>query len=160
MAIIAACGLVQIQAQTPSANKKPAEPAGEPQRTQLLEPYAPKPSGNAPEGWEIKPLKGSSIETVTRLQNGKEIKVNAIAYQLVPKDGGVVLKDPRFDPRLANSQTATIGAVITNYSEKVTSLQKELDETIAALDEALSKTPTAKPAPAPTPAANPTSKKR
>jgi hypothetical protein len=107
------------------------------EKTKLFEPYAPKPSGPSPSGWEVQMLKGSSIESKTTLRNGREIKVNAPAYEMVPAAGGIVMKEPGFDPALGNSQRLTIGALITEYSETADRLQKELEKTISEMDKAL-----------------------
>lgn len=162
LVLAAICQSVSAEPAKPAPAEAPAE------KTKLLEPYAPKPSGPTPEGWEIQPLKGSSIESVTKLQSGKEIKVNAVAYQLVPKAGGVVLTDPGFDPKLANAQKTTIGALLTEYSEVADELQKTLEKTLAELDTALGAPPAekkpdaapAKPEPAKPEPAKPTTGKK
>jgi hypothetical protein len=102
----------------------------------LYEPYAPKPSGKAPEGWEIKILEGSQVENSTLLNGKKEIKVTVPAYELVPKtnEGTLIIKDPGFDPKLATAQRDTIGAVLTEYSEKTIDLQLKLEKVIEELE--------------------------
>jgi hypothetical protein len=105
----------------------------------LYEPYAPKPSGKPPEGWEIKILEGSQVENSTNLNGKKEIKVTVPAYEIVPKttESTKVIKDPGFDPKLATSQKSTIGAVLTEYSEQAQELQVKLDKVIIELEEGL-----------------------
>lgn len=105
--------------------------------TRLIEPYAPKPSGPTPEGWEIKILEGSVVESVTRLKSGREIKVSTPAYELVPIGDVLVISDPGFNPTLANSQTDTIGAVLTKYSEEAHILQERLKKIIEELEKNL-----------------------
>jgi hypothetical protein len=124
----------------------------------LYEPYAPKPSGKAPEGWEIKILEGSQVENSTNLNGKKEIKVTVPAYELVPilSEETRVITDPGFDPKLATAQKNTIGAVLTAYSEEAYSLQEQLNKVISELEEGLSPkkeekdetTPSSKPNPA------------
>ena len=106
-------------------------------KTKLFEPYAPKPSGPTPEGWSIQILKGSSVESKSNLKNGREIKVNAPAYELVPQKGGKVLREPGFEAALANSQKMTIGALLTKYSETAGTLQSELEKTLGELEKGL-----------------------
>jgi hypothetical protein len=108
------------------------------QKTRLVEPYAPKPSGPAPTGWEIKLLEGSSVESKTKLKNGRQIKVNAPAYELVPVDG-VVMREPGYQPKLTNAQKETIGAALTEYSELAEGLQKTLEKTLKEMGDALGK---------------------
>lgn len=100
----------------------------------LFEPYKPKPSGSAPDGWEIKILEGSSVDSTTVLKNGKEVKVSAPAYELVPKEGALTFRDPGFQPELANAQKYTIGALLTQYSEKASDLQESLDRVVSELE--------------------------
>jgi hypothetical protein len=105
----------------------------------LFEPYAPKPSGKAPDGWEIKILEGSQVENSTTLDNKKEIKVTVPAYELVPKQSStsIVFKDPGFEPELSTSQKSTIGAVLTDYSEQAGELQSRLEKVIQELEKGL-----------------------
>jgi hypothetical protein len=105
----------------------------------LYEPYAPKPSGKAPDGWEIRILEGSQVENSTNLNGKKEIKVTVPAYELVPKtsDETKVMLDPGFDPKLATAQRATIGAVLTEYSEQTQELHTKLEKVIIELETGL-----------------------
>lgn len=128
-------------------------------KTKLFEPYAPKPSGQSPVGWEIQMLKGSSIESKTTLKNGREIKVNAPAYEMVPSAGAVVLLEPGFNPALGNAQKLTIGALITQYSETAAEMQKSLDKTLAEMEKGLAGDQR-KVAPSGAPAPKPDDKKR
>jgi hypothetical protein len=105
----------------------------------LFEPYAPKPSGKCPDGWEIKILEGSQVENSTTLASGKDIKVTVPAYEIVPKSTPetVVLKDPGFDPVLGTTQKATIGAILTDYSETTIDLQNRLEKVTKELESGL-----------------------
>lgn len=105
----------------------------------LFEPYAPKPSGKSPDGWEIKILEGSQVENSSTLSSGKDIKVTVPAYEIVPKTNPetVVLKDPGFDPSLGTTQTATIGAILTDYSEATVELQAKLEKVTQELEKGL-----------------------
>jgi hypothetical protein len=105
----------------------------------LFEPYAPKPSGKSPESWEIKILEGSQVENSTTLTSGKDIKVTVPAYEMVPKvsPDSVVLKDPGFDPALGTTQKATIGAILTEYSEVTVDLHGRLEKVTKELEKAL-----------------------
>ena len=110
------------------------------EQTKLFEPYAPKPSGATPDGWEIQILEGSQIENKTTLVNKREIKVTVPAYELIPSVGKekiTVLKDPGFEPSLATAQKNTIGAVLTQYSEKVNDLQEKLEKILGELEKGL-----------------------
>jgi hypothetical protein len=124
--------------------------------TKLFEPFAPKPSHPLPPGWELQILKGSKVENKTTLKNNKEIKVTVPAYELVPVPTSTnsslratILQDPGFKPDLANNQTDTIGAVLTEYSESTTFLEEKLQGIIDTLEKELG-TPTANPQPAET----------
>lgn len=105
----------------------------------LFEPYAPKPSGKSPDGWEIKILEGSQVENSSTLSSGKDIKVTVPAYEVVPKTNQqtVVLKDPGFDPLLGTTQNATIGAILTDYSEATVELQAKLEKVTQELEKSL-----------------------
>ncbi len=105
----------------------------------LFEPYAPKPSGKCPDGWEIKILDGSQVENSTTLTSGKDIKVTVPAYEIVPKitPETTVLKDPGFDPVLGTTQKATIGAILTDYSEATIDLQSRLEKVTKELEAGL-----------------------
>lgn len=120
----------------PSLNSELQANEGQPK---LFEPYAPKPSGKAPEGWEIKILEGSQVENSTSLNGKKEIKVTVPAYELVPKstEATTVIQDPGFDPKLATAQRETIGAVLTQYGEQSQELQIRLDKVIIELESSL-----------------------
>jgi len=112
------------------------------EQPKLYEPYAPKPSHAIPAGWELKILQGSKVENKTTLKNQKEIKITVPAYELVPITSGkqemnpetTLLKDPGFKPNLANNQTDTLGAVLTQYSEITESLQTKLQNIIGELE--------------------------
>lgn len=135
------------------------------QDTKLEEPYAPKASGPTQPGWEIRILQGSNIESKTTLRNGRIIKVSAPAYELVPKGEAVVMKEPGFDPMLANAQKETIGALLTAYSESASSLQATLEKTLAQLDASLKETkisaePKTEPKPEPKPEEKEKTKKK
>jgi hypothetical protein len=121
-------------AQSQEATPKEGEgPGGQPR---LFEPYNPKASGKAPEGWEMKILEGSQVENTTVLEGKKEIKVTVPAYELVPSkiEGVAVITDPGFDPKLATAQKETIGAILTLYSEEAVELQEKLEKVTAALE--------------------------
>jgi len=107
------------------------------EKTKLYEAYAPKPSGPSPAGWTIQILQGSSVDSATKLKNGREIKVTAPVFELVASNSVCVITDPGFDPKLGNNQTATIGATITQYSETTKELQDQLDKTIGILEKSL-----------------------
>lgn len=102
----------------------------------LFEPYAPKPSGKSPEGWEIKILEGSQVENSTTLGSGKDIKVTVPAYEIVAKASTetIIIKDPGFDPALGTTQKATIGAILTDYSEAAIELQNRLEKVSKELE--------------------------
>jgi len=106
----------------------------------LFEPYAPKPSGTTPDGWEIRILEGSQVENSTVLKNKREIKVTVPAYELVPatKDGKItIIKDPGFESKLANAQKNTVGAVLTQFSETAGGLQEKLDKIIQEMEKGI-----------------------
>jgi len=131
--LLASCaGLFAVLAASENLNASEGQP-------KLYEPYAPKPSGKPPEGWEIKILEGSQVENSTNLNGKKEIKVTVPAYEIVPKtsEETKVIRDPGFDPKLATAQKATIGAVLTEYSEEAQELQIKLDKVIIELEEGL-----------------------
>jgi hypothetical protein len=120
--------------------------SNEPEKnTKLFEPFAPKPSHPIPSGWELQILKGSRVENKTVLKNNKEIKVTVPAYELVPiaanaRDSKAnIIKDPGFKPNLANNQTDTIGAVLTEYSESTTILEEKLQNIIDTLEKEIGK---------------------
>lgn len=105
----------------------------------LFEPYAPKPSGKSPEGWEIKILEGSQVENSTTLSSGKDIKVTVPAYEMVAKstEETIIIKDPGFDPLLGTTQKTTIGAILTDYSEAAIELQNRLEKVTKELEAGL-----------------------
>jgi len=114
----------------------------EDKNTKLFEPFAPKPSHTLPPGWELQILKGSKVENKTTLKNNKEVKVTVPAYEIVPITTAsnptgrrpAILSDPGFKPELANNQTDTIGAVLTEYSEATTILEEKLETIIKTLE--------------------------
>jgi hypothetical protein len=111
---------------------------GRAEETRLTEPYNPKPSGECPTGWEIQILEGSQIDNSTTLNNKRVVKVTVPAYELVPskpKDGSVMttLRDPGFDPKLANAQKDTVGATLTSYSEQAGVLSEKLSKIVESL---------------------------
>jgi hypothetical protein len=117
--------------------------AQEQYQPKLYEPYAPKPSGVIPAGWEIKILEGSQVENSTILPPKREVKITVPAYELVPKQegGSVVLMDPGFAPKLSTAQKETIGAILTDYSEKVIDVQAKLEKLTAELEKKLGEEP-------------------
>lgn len=56
---------------------------------QIAEPYPPKPNGQPPQGWTIKILEKSSIETPVQLSSGKIIKLKLPAYEIAPSSSSV-----------------------------------------------------------------------
>lgn len=118
----------------------PLEATASEGQPKLFEPYAPKPSGKCPEGWEIKILDGSQVENSTTLESGKDIKVTVPAYEIVPKTTAetIIIKDPGFDPVLGTTQKATIGAILTDYSEATIDLQNRLEKVTKELEKGLS----------------------
>lgn len=122
----------------------PAGATEQEKTTKLFEPFAPKPSHTLPTGWELQILKGSKVENKTTLKNNKEIKVTVPAYELVPVPvannssvKATILQDPGFKPDLANNQSDTIGAVLTEYSESTTFLEGKLQSIIDSLEKEL-----------------------
>jgi len=115
----------------------------EEKNAKLFEPFSPKPSHQIPAGWELKILKGSKVENVTTLKNNKEVKVTVPAYELVPvqtnptTEETKILVDPGFQPDLANNQTNTIGAILTDYSESALTLETKLQTIIDTLESKL-----------------------
>ena len=139
-------------AQTNTTNQDSTINATKEPPVKLFEPYPPKPSAEAPAGWEIHILEGSVIENLTVLRNKREIKVTVPAYELVPipinGENLLFTKDPGFDPTLGAAQTNTIGALLTQYLESVTQLQTKLDNSIQELEATLkNNTPNTKDAP-------------
>lgn len=130
-------GLIALIVGLPITSPTPAfSNEGQPK---LFEPYAPKPSGKCPEGWEIKILDGSQVENSTTLSSGKDIKVTVPAYEIVAKTNPetIVTKDPGFDPVLGTTQRATIGAILTDYSEATIDLQAKLEKVTMELEAGL-----------------------
>lgn len=139
-------GLITLMVALPVSSPTPAF-SGEGQ-PKLFEPYAPKPSGKCPEGWEIKILDGSQVENSTTLSSGKDIKVTVPAYEIVAKTGPdtIITKDPGFDPVLGTTQRATIGAILTDYSEATIDLQARLEKVTKELEAGLGAATTEKSA--------------
>jgi hypothetical protein len=133
-----------LQAQTSPTQPPQSNQSKEPP-VKLFEPYPPKPSSDAPPGWEIHILEGSVIENVTVLRNKREIKVTVPAYELVPVaikgESFTISKDPGFDPTQGTTQTNTIGAILANYIDTITNLQTALETTIQELETTLKSIP-------------------
>ena len=93
-------------------------------------PYSPKPLGIIPSGWIPEPVPNCSVRNPTvALKNGRTVIIDCPIFALVPdtKNQFRAFREPGFDSGKGNSQSGTLGNIVTRYIAENDRTGREID---------------------------------
>jgi hypothetical protein len=103
---------------------------------EIAHPYNPKPLGIIPTGWVPEAIPNYSVRnSPVALKNGRTVTIDCPIFALVPntRDQYHAFREPGFDSAKGNSQSGTLGNIVTRYIAENDRTGREIDAALVQI---------------------------